>query len=836
MATRSSTNHRQKDHRRSGVDPLNSIITPREWNPPSQASRGGRTEKLAMVNEEVRVLSLEEKINGRQQRQPSFQEFNRKSSRPLVRQESSVTEENRIMKDKNKSLTEENKSLIEENEGLKQQLAKMAKKIQDLENQHKTLTLISKEQEKQLKEFSRLNKQKKIESVERAEQKKETVTHIDVRRKQDDEYVATPVLEPRGDSIQHPVRTARGYYSQDRREDVRERYYPHPGYHYPSSQRTYEKRPQRSDAYPRRASAFWDERREWWDKYRSEREYTERMRSRRMEESRFHDARDPTYHRDLRSDDTPPNPNLRNSSASAARRHQDWGHPPRNSTRQRWEDEGRRESYVHPSRLSSDGQRSERAQATSLPMSQRRRRFSPAADEFVGITLENVEDMRSYNWILKTIRENFSDCDADPPEVNGGNAYIFFGGRADTLKALKFINHLEYEDDRKSWQRLTPTLLVSMSKYEIDWLNGGVRRAGSEEPNHRPLPRGGRPPDEPGQVSPRMQVTPGNVYREKKEKMRSSHMSQHDSNQGLSPKSGIAPAAKPGGSFVGKEESSSIKTAVLQPGESRRPDLSAEPRQRHGGGPASTKVPGQKRQNQSAQSVSQTKKSNKPLKNPYSDISASRSSRTSYGAATENGTHPRPRCIDSEPGSRQRKQNPHRAPRETEQRFREGPPGSSVGERQLSSQQHVKPQENNAFVKRPSEKGSTPVSSTELTFKLGRKPPMENKSKAFESNGPKGAVAAKNSSDDHQFLSEEKLRMRRARFGTVEKPILREVGRGTPKIVPQRAEQTGEKGAGKRVKGLVMGPHDPNLDVVREPVNFTKKKRRKSSSRKTKKR
>jgi len=835
MATRSSTNHRQKDNRRSGVDPLSSIITPREWNPPSQASRSGRTEKLAVVNEEVRVLSLEEKINGRQQRQPSFQELNRKRSRTLVRQESSLTKENRIMKDKNKSLTEENKSLIEENEGLKQQLAKMAKRIQDLENQHKTLTLISKEQEKQLKEYSRLNKEKKKESVERAEQKKETVTDSDVRRKQDNEYVAIPVLEPRGDPNQPPVRTARGYYSQDRREDVRERYYPHPGYHYPSS-RTYEKRPQRSDIYPRRASAYWDERREWWDKYNSEREYTQRMRSRRMEESRFHDARDPTYHRDLRSDDTPPNPNLRNSSASAARRHQDWGHPLRNSIGHRWEDQGRRESHVHPNSHLSDGQRSERGQATSVPMNQRRRRFSPAADEFVGIALENVEDMRSYNWILKTIRGNFADCDAEPPEVNGGNAYIFFRGRADTLKAFKIIDHLEYKDDRKSWQRLTPILLVSMSKHEIDWLNGGVRRAGSEERNHRPSPREERPPDEPGQSSPRMQMTPGNVYREKKEKMQSSHMSQLDSNQGLSPTTGIASAAKPGGSFVGKEESSSRNTAELQPGESRRPDFTAEPRQRHGGGPASTKVPGQKRQNQSAQSVSQTTKSNQPLKNPYSDISASRSSRTSYGAATENGSHPRARFIDSEPGSRQRKQNPHRAPRETEQRFREGPPGSSVGERQLSRQQHVKPQENNAFVKRPSEKGSTPVSSTELTFKLGRKPPTENKSKAFESNGPKGAVAAKNSSDNHQSLSEEKLRIRRARFGTVEKPILREVGRGTPKIVPQRAEQTGEKGAGKRVKGLVMGPHDPNLDVVREPVNFTKKKKRKSSSRKTKKR
>ena len=149
------------------------------------------------------------------------------------------------------------------------------------------------------------------------------------------------------------------------------------------------------------------------------------------------------------------------------------------------------------------------------------------------------------------------------------------------------------------------------------------------------------------------------------------------------------------------------------------------------------------------------------------------------------------------------------------QRFREGPPGSSVADRKLGRQQHVKSQENKAVVnsKRQSGIGNVPNATTKLKFKLGRKPTAENKSKAFGSTGPKRAVPVKNSSDDHQSLSEEKLRMRRARSGTVEKPILREVGRGTTKIFPQKAEQTGEQGAGKRMKGLMMGPHDPNEDV-----------------------
>jgi len=382
---------------------------------------------------------------------------------------------------------------------------------------------------------------------------------------------------------------------------------------------------------------------------------------------------------------------------------------------------------------------------------------------------------------------------------------------------------------------------VQMSKYENDWLNGKVRRAGAEEPNHRPLPREERSVREPGQASHPTQIRTESVYSENKEEMQSNNMSQPASNQRPAAKTGRAPGAKAGGSFVSKEESSGRSSAALQPGGSRRPDLNVEPRQRNASGLVSTQAPGQKRQNQNAQSVSQAKKSNQPLKNPYNGVSESRSggprNKTPYASDPENGPGPRPRFNDSEPGSRQRKQKPSSVPREPEQRFRKGPPGSSVGERKNGRQQHVKPQENKAVVnsKRPPGKGGVPVSSTELKFKLGRKPPTENKSKAFGSTGPQRAVPAKNSSDDHQSPSEEKLRMRRARFGTVKKPILK-LGGGTPKIVPQRAEQTGEQVAAKRVKGLVMGPHDPNQDVVREPVKFTKKKRRKSSSRKTKKR
>ena len=105
-------------------------------------------------------MSLEEIINCRQQRQPSRPDVMGHGICSPSRIEI-FTRKNRTFKDKNKSQNEENKSLIEENESLKQQLAKMAKRIQDLKNQTKTLTLISKEQEKQMEEFSRLNKQKK---------------------------------------------------------------------------------------------------------------------------------------------------------------------------------------------------------------------------------------------------------------------------------------------------------------------------------------------------------------------------------------------------------------------------------------------------------------------------------------------------------------------------------------------------------------------------------------------------------------------------------------------------------------------------------------------------
>ena len=237
-----------------------------------------------------------------------------------------------------------------------------------------------------------------------------------------------------------------------------------------------------------------------------------------MRESRYHASRDSTYHRDLRSDDTPPNPNLRNSSASAAGRDEDWGHPSRNSTGQRWEDRGRREDRVHPSRPLSDGQRRDRSRVTSVPSNQRGRRFSPAADEFVGIDFEHVEDMRTYKWIWRTICGNFSNCDPEPPEVNGANAYIFFGGRADTLEALKMISQLEYKKEKKSWQRLTPILLVPMNTEEIKWLKDGARRASAEEPSHRHLPREERPMDEPGQLCILCEADQGVFTRKRKSK------------------------------------------------------------------------------------------------------------------------------------------------------------------------------------------------------------------------------------------------------------------------------------------------------------------------------
>ena len=47
---------------------------------------------------------------------------------------------------------------------------------------------------------------------------------------------------------------------------------------------------------------------------------------------------------------------------------------------------------------------------------------------------------------------------------------------------------------------------------------------------------------------------------------------------------------------------------------------------------------------------------------------------------------------------------------------------------------------------------------------------------------------------------QNKLRMRRAKFGTVVKPILREVGKEMPKVTSQRTDETGDKAASKNVK------------------------------------